>query len=162
MAFLGQRQIRVGAGENAAFLQRLKQENGHFAGKMVIADTRHSERRLPRTRAHADCPRTIRDTHQTLQQVRHVHPLLAGIDGFISIERFESLSQPGKLLSLSYWRDESAVQAWRNLESHRRFQEAGRKSLFADYRLRVAAVVRSYGMNDRGEVPDDSRRVHDR
>lgn len=60
-----------------------------------------------------------------------------------------------------YWRDENAVKTWRVLESHRRFQEVGRNAIFADYRLRVATVVRSYGMNDRGEVPDDSRRVHD-
>jgi heme-degrading monooxygenase HmoA len=85
---------------------------------------------------------------------------LDGIDGFLSIERFESLGQPGKLLSLSFWRDEEAVKAWRTLDAHRRVQQAGREQIFADYRLRVAAVVRDYGMLDREEAPQDSRAVH--
>ena len=89
-----------------------------------------------------------------------LRPLLAQIDGFISIERFESLTNAGKILSLSFWRDEEAVQTWRNLEAHRRVQGAGRKTLFTDYRLRVARVVRDYGMNDRAEAPEDSRAVH--
>ena len=87
-------------------------------------------------------------------------PLLAQIDGFVSIERFESLAEPGKLLSLSFWRDEEAVARWRQQEAHRSTQAAGRDQGFADYRLRVAAVVRDYGMNDRAEAPDDSRAVH--
>lgn len=95
-----------------------------------------------------------------LDAAAELRPLLERIDGFISVERFESLSQPGKILSLSYWRDEHAVAAWRDLEEHRRMQERGRKSVFADYRLRVATVLRNYGMNDRAEAPDDSRRVH--
>jgi heme-degrading monooxygenase HmoA len=82
------------------------------------------------------------------------------IDGFLSIERFESLSEPGKLLSLSFWRDEKAVEAWRNLEQHRQAQQAGRKRLFADYRLRVASVLRDYGMNDRADAPADSKTIH--
>ena len=89
-----------------------------------------------------------------------LRPLLASVDGFISIERFESLTQPGKLLSLSYWRDENAVRAWRNVEMHRRVQAAGRKTIFADYRLRVAEVLRDYGLNDRVEAPSDSREAH--
>ena len=89
-----------------------------------------------------------------------LRPLLAQIDGFIAIERFESLTNAGKILSLSFWRDEQAVQTWRNLEAHRRIQGAGRKAMFADYRLRVARVVRDYGMNDRAEAPEDSRAVH--
>ena len=87
-------------------------------------------------------------------------PLLAQIDGFISIERFESLSAPGKLLSLSFWRDEEAVARWRQQEAHRSTQAAGRDHVFADYRLRVAAVVRDYGMHDRAQAPADSRTVH--
>ena len=87
-------------------------------------------------------------------------PLLAQIDGFVSIERFESLSAPGKLLSLSFWRDEEAVARWRQQEAHRSTQAAGRDHVFADYRLRVAAVVRDYGMNNRAQAPTDSRRVH--
>ena len=86
---------------------------------------------------------------------------LEAIDGFISVERFESLSEPGKLLSLSFWRDEAAVRAWRNLAVHRAAQGRGRAQIFADYRLRVAGVIRDYGMAERAEVPDDSRAIHD-
>jgi heme-degrading monooxygenase HmoA len=86
---------------------------------------------------------------------------LQQVDGFISVERFQSLTDPGKLLSLSFWRDEQAVQQWRNLESHRRIQEFGRARAFRDYRLRVAEVVRDYGMNERAQAPADSRQRHD-
>lgn len=85
---------------------------------------------------------------------------LESIDGFVSVERFESLTQPGKLLSLSYWRDEEAVRQWRNQQTHREVQSAGRQTIFRDYRLRVAHVLRDYGMHDRAEAPDDSQRVH--
>jgi heme-degrading monooxygenase HmoA len=87
-------------------------------------------------------------------------PRLEAIDGFVSVERFESLSQPGKLLSLSFWRDEAAVAAWRGLEAHRGAQAAGRAEVFAGYRLRVASVVRDYGMTERAEAPADSRAVN--
>lgn len=80
-------------------------------------------------------------------------PLLDTIDGFVSIERFESLTTPGKLLSLSIWRDEAAVTAWRETMAHRRAQSAGRAGIFADYRLRVATVIRDYGLADRAEAP---------
>ncbi|ABC21192.1 antibiotic biosynthesis monooxygenase family protein [Rhodospirillum rubrum] len=88
---------------------------------------------------------------------------LRKIDGFLSVERFQSLSDPGKLLSLSYFRDEEAVRAWRGLTAHRQAQAAGRKGLFADYRLRVAAVLRDYGLKDRHQAPDDGsgRAPHD-
>ncbi len=89
-----------------------------------------------------------------------LRPKLETIDGFLSIERFESLNQPGKILSLSFWRDEAAVTAWRNTGEHRAAQRAGRAGVFSDYRLRIAAVVRDYGMTDRAEAPDDSRAVH--
>ncbi|CAM3328333.1 antibiotic biosynthesis monooxygenase [Corallococcus sp. ZKHCc1 1396] len=89
-----------------------------------------------------------------------LRPLLADIDGFISIERFQSLAEPGKLLSLSYWRDEAAVAEWRRQEAHRGAQDEGRERVFCDYRLRVAQVVRDYGMKDRAAVPADSRTVH--
>lgn len=95
-----------------------------------------------------------------LDAAAQLRPLLQEIDGFISIERFQSLSNPGKLLSLSYWRDEAAVKAWRNLEAHRATQARGREQIFADYSLRVAQVVRAYGMNERDEAPEDSRREH--
>ena len=75
------------------------------------------------------------------------------IDGFISVERFESLTQPGKILSLSFWRDEAAVAAWRRHEEHREAQRAGRGGIFRAYRLRVAAVLRDYGMHERAEAP---------
>jgi heme-degrading monooxygenase HmoA len=86
---------------------------------------------------------------------------LEKIDGFVSIERFESLVTPGKVLSLSFWRDEEAIRRWRNLEDHRAAQAKGRGGIFADYRLRVASVVRDYGFKERGEAPGDSRAVHD-
>jgi heme-degrading monooxygenase HmoA len=83
------------------------------------------------------------------------------MDGFISIERFQSLTEPEKLLSLSVWRDEEAVAAWRNNPRHRTTQAAGRGGIFADYRLRIAAVIRDYGMTDRAQAPADSRRTHE-
>jgi heme-degrading monooxygenase HmoA len=86
---------------------------------------------------------------------------LDGIDGFISVERFQSLTEPDKLLSLSFWRDEAAVQAWRNTMEHRRSQARGRGEIFADYRLRIAGVIRDYGMTEREQAPKDSRAVHD-
>lgn len=89
-----------------------------------------------------------------------LRPLLAEIDGFLSIERFESLTEPGKILSLSFWRDEAAVAAWRTLEQHRSAQAAGRGGIFANYRLRVAGVLRDYGMDSRAQAPADSRREH--
>jgi len=95
-----------------------------------------------------------------LDAAERLRPLLARIDGFLSIERFESLTRPGKILSLSFWRDEEAVRQWRNLEEHRRAQDAGRRTIFAGYRLRVAQVIRDYGMHEREEAPQDSREVH--
>lgn len=82
------------------------------------------------------------------------------VDGFVSIERFESLATPGKILSLSFWRDEAAIERWRRLASHRAAQRQGRGGLFHDYRLRVANVVRDYGMHDRTQAPQDSRAAH--
>jgi|ERR1035441_1888274 heme-degrading monooxygenase HmoA len=83
------------------------------------------------------------------------------IDGFISVERFQSLTDTKKLLSLSFWRDEEAVKKWRKHSGHRKSQIQGRAGIFADYRLRIAAVTRDYGKKDRAEVPDDSRAIHD-
>jgi heme-degrading monooxygenase HmoA len=90
----------------------------------------------------------------------NLRPQLEKIDGFISIERFRSISSEGKLLSLSYFRDEAAVDAWRNLEVHRAAQAKGRGGIFSDYRLRVAGVIRDYGMFDRAQAPADSRGKH--
>ncbi|MBX9905477.1 MAG: antibiotic biosynthesis monooxygenase [Burkholderiales bacterium] len=90
-----------------------------------------------------------------------LRPLLEQVDGFISIERFESLNEPGKILSLSVFRDEAAVARWRALERHREAQVLGRGGIFRDYRLRVAGVIRDYGMTERAQVPRDSRDIHD-
>lgn len=90
-----------------------------------------------------------------------LRPELEKIDGFISIERFASLTNEGKILSLSFWRDEDAVRRWREFEGHRAAQAKGRGGIFADYRLRVAGVVRDYGLSDRAQAPADSRVVHD-
>ncbi|MET3132418.1 heme-degrading monooxygenase HmoA [Oxalobacteraceae bacterium GrIS 1.11] len=89
-----------------------------------------------------------------------LRPLLEQIDGFISIERFQSLSDDGKLLSLSFFRDEEAIAQWRRLEAHREAQEAGRAAIFLDYRLRIAGVVRDYGLHERVQAPADSRARH--
>ncbi len=96
-------------------------------------------------------------TQDYLDLAAALRPDLATIDGFISVERFRSLTEPDKLLSLSFWRDEAAVGAWRNLPSHRATQAEGRAGVFAGYRLRIAGVIRDYGMTDRAEAPADSR-----
>ena len=103
---------------------------------------------------HADQQQAYLDAAAVLR------PQLEQVPGFISIERFKSLTTPGKLLSLSFWRDEDAVKVWRNLEAHRAIQAVGRERIFADYRLRVAGVLRDYGMTEREQAPDDSRVAH--
>jgi heme-degrading monooxygenase HmoA len=89
-----------------------------------------------------------------------LRPELDKIDGFISVERFQSIANPEKVLSLSFWKNEESVKTWRNIEMHRIAQEQGRKSIFDDYRLRVAAVIRDYGMNEREQAPADSKSIH--
>ncbi len=89
-----------------------------------------------------------------------LRPLLEQVDGFISVERFESLSEPGKILSLSMFRDEAAVTRWRALEQHRMAQARGRNGVFRNYRLRVAGVIRDYGMTERTQAPRDSREIN--
>ena len=104
-------------------------------------------------------PRT--DQYQRyLDLAAELRPLLADLEGFISIERFQSLSEPGKLLSLSFWRDEDSIQRWRQLEQHRMAQAAGRTQVFEAYRLRIAHVLRDYSLTERSEAPADSRKVH--
>ncbi len=83
------------------------------------------------------------------------------VEGFISVERFESLTEPGKILSLSFFDDEASVRRWRELAAHRTAQKNGRAGLFEDYRLRIAEVVRDYGLFNRADAPDDSRAFHD-
>ncbi|MGH8633116.1 MAG: antibiotic biosynthesis monooxygenase family protein [Burkholderiales bacterium] len=97
-----------------------------------------------------------------LDLAEKLRPALEKMDGFVSIERFESLTSEGKILSLSVWRDEASVKRWRKFEGHRVAQAKGRGGIFADYRLRVAAVIRDYGMFERGQAPVDSRAIHDR
>lgn len=92
-----------------------------------------------------------------LEAAKRMRPLAEKIDGFVSVERFESLTEPGKLLSLSVWRDEKALESWRKLPEHRAMQRLGRERYFADYRLRVAEVSRDYGKNVREEAPADSK-----
>ncbi len=95
-----------------------------------------------------------------LRTAAELRKLLESIDGFISVERFESITEAGKLLSLSFFDSEDAVIKWRNTQQHRSAQALGRSQYFANYRLRIASVLRDYGMNEREQVPDDSKRVH--
>jgi len=101
-----------------------------------------------------------RRKQEYLDIAAELRPHLDEIDGFISIERFESLYEPGKILSLSFWRDEAALAQWRQLQMHRLAQLRGRNEIFADYRLRIASVVRDYGMGPREQAPADSRTIH--
>ena len=97
-----------------------------------------------------------------LEHAARLRDELESMDGFISVERFQSLTDPSKLLSLSFWRDEEAVAGWRSSTRHRAAQFAGREGVFRDYRLRVAAVVRDYGMSERRrQAPADSRAIYD-
>src|SRR6202022_5193586 len=90
-----------------------------------------------------------------------LRPILETIVGLLSVERFESLTEKGKILSLSVFRDEDALAAWRNVPQHRKSQAKGRATIFENYRLRIAGVIRDYGMNDRAQAPEDSRATHD-
>jgi heme-degrading monooxygenase HmoA len=95
-----------------------------------------------------------------LDLAAELKPILETIDGFISVERFESITEKGKMLSLSFFRDEEAVAAWRNVPQHRKTQGKGRATIFENYRLRIAGVIRDYGIDDRVQAPKDSRAVH--
>ena len=95
-----------------------------------------------------------------LEIAAQMRPLLEEVEGFISVERFQSLSDPDKLLSLSFFENEDAVIRWRQLTAHRGAQSKGRTGLFADYRLRVAHVMRDYGLEDRAQAPTDSVAQH--
>jgi len=99
-------------------------------------------------------------TGEYLDVAAELKSKLVKIDGFLSVERFQSLTDSGKILSLSFWRDEEAVARWRQTQEHRAAQARGRGGVFARYRLRVAAVQRDYGMDERAEAPADSRAVH--
>lgn len=111
----------------------------------------------------------IFEVHPAHGQIDHyldhaapLRPMLDDVEGFISVERFRSLSDPTKLLSLSFFADEAAVAHWRNTDHHRNTQSAGRSGIFRDYRLRIAEVSRDYGLHDRAQAPKDSRLHHDK
>ncbi len=106
-------------------------------------------------------PRTGKMSHY-LDIAAEMRPLVEQIEGFISIERFQSLTNPDKLLSLSFFEDEEAIKRWRTLASHRKAQSKGRSEIFDDYHLRIAHVIRDYGMFDRDQAPGDSRQLHDK
>lgn len=95
-----------------------------------------------------------------LDTAEDLKPMLASTDGFISVERFQSLADESRILSLSFWRDEAAVTHWRTTSEHRTAQRMGRDGVFADYRLRIATVIRDYGLKERAEAPADSRLAH--
>ena len=89
-----------------------------------------------------------------------MRPMVENVEGFISVERFRSISNPDKLLSISYFVDEAAVARWRNLSEHRTAQSKGRSDIFDDYRIKVLSVIRDYGMDDREQAPTDSLKFH--
>ncbi len=95
-----------------------------------------------------------------LDWAAELRPQLEQMEGFLSIERFQSLTDPDKVLSVSFWRDEACLAKWRNLEAHRTAQKAGRGKLFRDYHLRIGEVIRDYSLDDRAQAPEDSRRLH--
>lgn len=82
-----------------------------------------------------------------------LRPLLQQLDGFLSVERFESAADPGKFVSLSFWRDEQSLKAWRDLEQHRLVMAKGRSGILRDYRIRVTQVTLDYSMNERANAP---------
>ena len=95
-----------------------------------------------------------------LELAAEMRPIIEEVEGFISVERFQSLTNPEKLLSISLFEDEAAVDRWRKLAAHRKVQSKGRKEIFDDYRIKVLKVLRDYGMTDREEAPKDSFKVH--
>lgn len=102
---------------------------------------------------------TAEGKEEYLKIAAELRGFLANRDGFISIERFSSLTEEGKLVSLSFWRDEQSIREWRNLMEHRTAQRKGKRSLFSNYRIRVAKVIRDYTGTERDEAPSDSRDV---
>ena len=95
-----------------------------------------------------------------LDMAAKMRPLVDQIDGFISVERLQSLTNPEKLLSLSFFRDEAALDESRTLTAHPSAHKAGREDMFDDYRLKIASVMRDYGLNDRDQAPEDSKALH--
>lgn len=105
-------------------------------------------------------PRGEAERASYLEIAASLRSLVEEVDGFVGVERFQSLTNPRKMLSVSFFRDEAAVDQRRRLVRHRAAQTAGRDHLFADYRLRIAQVIRDYGMTERGEAPEDSRALN--
>jgi heme-degrading monooxygenase HmoA len=95
-----------------------------------------------------------------LTMAAEMRPLVERVEGFISVERFQSLTTPGKYLSISFFEDEDAIDEWRRLAAHRKAQATGRQSFFDDYRIRIAHVLRDYSMEDRKQAPADSKALH--
>lgn len=102
---------------------------------------------------------TTEGKDQYLKIASDLRKLLENMDGFISIERFQSFAEKEKILSLSFWKDEASIGKWRKLMDHRSAQESGKTSLFESYRIRVAEVVRDYTDSDREQAPADSNAV---
>jgi pimeloyl-ACP methyl ester carboxylesterase/heme-degrading monooxygenase HmoA len=147
----GARDIKLPRGAHRMHLEENRQALfdavGEFLSRPMIAVIFEV---IPRTERRDDYFRLAADLRDALER----------IDGFVSVERYESLAQPGKYLSLSFWRDEEAVKRWRSFEDHRRAQQAGRNEIFDNYRLRVAEILRDYGLDERAEAPADSLEVH--
>lgn len=99
---------------------------------------------------------TAEGQSEYLSIAANLRSFLENRDGFISIERFQSLVDERKLLSLSFWRDEKSIETWRNLLEHRLAQQKGKRTLFESYRIRVAEVVRDYSDELREQAPVDS------
>ena len=99
-------------------------------------------------------------TEPYLEMAAKMRALVDTVPGFISVERFQSITNPSKLLSLSFWEDEAALEHWRKMPEHRGAQTAGRNRMFRGYRLKVVSVMRDYGHDDRAEAPEDSRALH--
>ena len=95
-----------------------------------------------------------------LELVGQLKPELDKAEGFISLERFESITTPGKFVSLQFWQDEASVAKWRNVQKHREAQKKGRGGILASYRLRIAGVIRDYSMDGRSQAPADSIAAH--
>src|SRR5690242_18647985 len=104
----------------------------------------------------------VKEEHRQeyLDIAAQLRPLLDDIDGFISVERFESLYTPGKLISLSFWRDEEAIAAWQQVREHHIAQAKGRSTIFEDYRMKIARVMWDYSKHDRAQAPQNRQVSH--
>ncbi|HJA07813.1 MAG TPA: antibiotic biosynthesis monooxygenase [Candidatus Mailhella merdigallinarum] len=99
---------------------------------------------------------TAEGRQRYLELAASLKKLLAEAKGFIRAERFSSLTEEGKLLSMNLWESEDDVDAWRNTLDHRISQMEGRNKLFKKYTITVASVIREYGNTSREQAPSDS------